>query len=198
MSETARYTVAQISSTVGLSPSQIRGFVTAGVFTPERGHHSRYLFSFDDVVALRTAAALIDAGVPTGRVRSAIRDARGDLPDGVDMTQVILTAVGEDVVARHGDSLWDPTSGQAVFDLDASGLADSVAYLDGVRRARSVEGDATADEWFLYGDSIEGLLDITGIDQLKPRSITRGHISPAMGVDHVHAHGCCGESDYAG
>jgi predicted TPR repeat methyltransferase len=156
MSETARYTVAQISSTVGLSPSQIRGFVTAGVFTPERGHHSRYLFSFDDVVALRTAAALIDAGVPTGRVRSAIRDARGDLPDGVDMTQVILTAVGEDVVARHGDSLWDPTSGQAVFDLDASGLADSVAYLDGVRRARSVEGDATADEWFLYGDSIEG------------------------------------------
>jgi tetratricopeptide (TPR) repeat protein len=155
MSDTARYTLAQISSTVGLSPSQIRGFVTAGVFTPERGHHSRYLFSFDDVVVLRTAAALIDAGVPTVRVRSAIRDAREDLPDGVEMSQVILTAVGEDVVARHGDSLWDPSSRQAVFDLDASGLADSVASLDLARRARRIDGDATADEWFLYGDSIE-------------------------------------------
>jgi tetratricopeptide (TPR) repeat protein len=71
------------------------------------------------------------------------------------MSQVILTAVGEDVVARHGDSLWDPSSRQAVFDLDASGLADSVASLDLARRARRVDGDATADEWFLYGDSIE-------------------------------------------
>lgn len=155
MSESARYTLAQISTAVGLTPSQIRGFVTAGVFTPERGHHSRYLFSFDDVVALRTAAALVDAGVPIARVRSAIRDARTDLPEGVDMTQVILTAVGEDVVVRHGDALWDPSSGQAVFDLDATGLADSVASLDVARRARRVKGDATADEWFLYGDSIE-------------------------------------------
>ena len=155
MADTARYTLAQISSTVGLSPSQIRGFVTAGVFTPERGHHSRYLFSFDDVVVLRTAATLIDAGVPTARVRSAIRDAQRDLPDGVDMSQVILTAVGDDVVVRHGDLLWDPTSGQSVFDLNASGLADSVASLDTARRARRAEGDATADEWFLYGDSIE-------------------------------------------
>lgn len=155
MSDTARYTIAQIAPTVGLSPSQIRGFVTAGVFTPERGNRSRYLFSFDDVVVLRTAAALIDAGVATARVRSALRDARRDLPEGVDMTQVILTAVGEDVVIRHGDELWNPTSGQAVFDLDATGLADSVASLDAARRSKRSDGDATADEWFLYGDSIE-------------------------------------------
>ncbi len=155
MAETARYTVAQIASTVGLSPSQIRGFVTAGVFTPERGHHSRYLFSFDDVVLLRTAATLINQGVPTVRVRAAIRDAQRDLPEGVDMTQVILTAAGEDVVVRHGESMWDPTSGQAMFDLDAGALAESVASLDAARRARRHDDDASADEWFLYGDSIE-------------------------------------------
>lgn len=155
MSDSARYTVGQISSTVGLSPSQIRGFVTAGVFTPERGHHSRYLFSFDDVVVLRTAANLIDSGASIARVREALRHARRDLPEGVDMAQVILTVVGDDVVVRHGDELWNPTSGQAVFDLDASDLAVSVASLDAARRARRFDGNTTADEWFLYGDSIE-------------------------------------------
>ena len=180
MSETARYTLAQISSTVGLTPSQIRGFVTAGVFTPERGHHGRYLFSFDDVVLLRTAASLIASGVPTARVRSAIRDARSDLPEGVDMSQVILTTAGDDVVVRHGDALWDPTSGQAVFDLDATGLADSVASLDEARRARRFADDATADEWFLYGDSIEAE-DITAAETAYRTAID-------LDASHAEAH----------
>src|SRR5437879_1341379 len=110
------YTVREVSQMLGLSASRIRAYAARGVLKPERGSRGELRFGFEDLVILRTAGELA-AQVPERHVRRVLRRLREQLPDEQSLTGIRLTADGERVVVHDGDSVWNPESGQKLFDF---------------------------------------------------------------------------------
>src|SRR5437879_4154172 len=66
------YTSRDVAKLLGLTVAQVRGFARDGFLTPGRGRRGELLFSFQDLVILRTAKGLVAARIPTRRIRRAL------------------------------------------------------------------------------------------------------------------------------
>ena len=106
------------------------------------GGHARY--TFGDLVALKAAKRLIDAGVSVQRIRKSIRALRRTLP-AVErpLTELILVATGDVLLAFKDGTAFDAISGQewvfevAQFQREVEAWRRSTAA-DSPRRTRSV------------------------------------------------------------
>ncbi len=151
------YTVREVAEMLGLSVNQIRAYATKGFLTPERGARGEYQFGFQDLVILRTAGELTAARIPARKVRRVLERLRDQLPQGRPLTAVRIAADGERVVVRDGTTVWNPESGQSLFDFAVSDIAEQAAPL--ARRqaeeARENEADLDAEEWYELGCELE-------------------------------------------
>jgi len=141
---------------LGLSPAQIRGYATKGFLDPERGPRGELRFGFHDLVLLRTASELTAARIPQRKVRRVIERLREQLPAGRSITGVRITAEGDQVVVRDGAAVWNPESGQSLFDFAVSDLAQKVSPLL-MRAAADARNraDLTAQEWYELACELE-------------------------------------------
>src|SRR5687767_4681318 len=120
------YTSREVSGLLDLSVEQIRSFVRAGFHDPEKGERGEYLFSFRDLVLLRTAKGLLAKSVPAPRIAKALHELKRQLPLDRPITSVELDAVGAEIVAKDGDHVWHPESGQRIFAFEDRSWAESV------------------------------------------------------------------------
>jgi len=153
---------------LGLSASQIRAYAANGVLKPERGARGELRFGFEDLVILRTAGELATQ-VPERRVRRVLSRLRQRLSDEQSLTGVRLTADGEQVVVREGESVWNAESGQKLFDF---GVAAS--------RGLEVSEGESADDWFELALDLE----VTSVDEARAAYERVVAIDP----EHVDAH----------
>lgn len=163
-----QYSVRQVSDMLDLPPTQIRALVTDGAITPSIGARGKFLFSFQDLVLLRSVADLVRAGVAPHRVRSALAMLRDQLPEDASLTEVSLDAGGKSVVVRVETTAWEPVSGQTVLDLDAGAVAERIAAVADV--PAQAADRRTAIEWYVYADEIE-LSDPLGAEEAYRRAI---------------------------
>lgn len=151
------YGIREVSSILGLSATQVRSYVRAGFLRPTRGVRGSFRFSFQDLLVLRTAQALIAARIPPRRVRLALRRLREQLPAGRPLTGVHVVAEGDRVVVHDGAARWQPESGQVLFDFGVAEIAERVAPL--VNRSQGAAGPPTsglsADDWYERGCELE-------------------------------------------
>jgi hypothetical protein len=136
-----------------LSPKQIRAVAADGTITPTIGARGKFLFSFQDLVLLRSVAELIRSGVPPYKVRSAVAMLRDQLPDNALLTEVSLGASGRSVVVRIDTTSWEPETGQVVLDLDAGAVSDRIASVVDVPLPAG-RGHSAVD-WYVFADEIE-------------------------------------------
>ena len=66
----------EVESLLHLPRSTIRALVDAGFVSPTRGPRRAWRFSFQDLIVLRTASAMIAARVPRRRITRGIRELR--------------------------------------------------------------------------------------------------------------------------
>ncbi len=159
------YSTKDAAALLGLSATQVRSYVRAGFLSPPQGPRGEYSFSFQDLVLLRTAKALLAARVPRRRVRLSLQNLRGQLPDGRALTGVRISAQGHQVVVRDGGELWNPESGQALFDFEVAVLAREASTRElrafsagsGEPAAQDAGGEpaAAAGGWFARGEELE-------------------------------------------
>ena len=123
------YSTKDVAALLGLSAEQVRSYVRAGFLAPEQGPRGEYYFSFQDLILLRTAKGLLAARVPRRRVRLALQNLREQLPEDQPLTGVRISAQGHHVVVRDGSDVWNPESGQAVFDFELAELAREASTL---------------------------------------------------------------------
>jgi len=71
-----RYGVRDVERLLRLPRSTIRSLVNAGFVSPARGPRNSWRFSFEDLVVLRKAQALVEANVPQRQITRAIRELR--------------------------------------------------------------------------------------------------------------------------
>ncbi len=137
------YSTREVAALLGLSQPQIRSCTRAGFVTPQVGPHGELLFSFQDLVLLRTAKALLAARIPSRRIRIALQNLHSQLPQGQPLTAVRISAQGHHVVARDGAEAWHPESGQTLLDFEVADLARAAEALE-PRRSGSGFGAALA------------------------------------------------------
>ncbi|HJX20547.1 MAG TPA: tetratricopeptide repeat protein, partial [Steroidobacteraceae bacterium] len=97
-----------------------RSLIRAGFVQPARGPRREYRFSFQDLIVLRTARALIDARIPKKRIRRSLESLRRNLPESMPLSGLAISAVGDHVVVRDGEARWQVDSGQYLLGLDVS------------------------------------------------------------------------------
>ena len=114
------YSVRDVERVLRLSRSTIRGLIDVGFVTPTRGPRREYRFSFQDLIVLRAARALIQAKVSRRRIRRSLEDLRKHLPETMPLSGLSICAVGDRVVVRDGNSHCQVDGGQYVLGLDVS------------------------------------------------------------------------------
>jgi tetratricopeptide (TPR) repeat protein len=117
------YTVREVSAMLGLSAAQIRSFAHGGVLRPERGPKGELRFGFHDLVILRTAGELSAAHVPQRKVRRVLERLREQLPEGRSLSGMRIAADGDRVIVSDGAAVWNPESGQVLFDFSVDEVA---------------------------------------------------------------------------
>ena len=152
------YTTGDVAKLLGLTPDQIRVYARSGILTPERGPRGEYRFGFQDLVLLRTAAALTAARVPARRIAHALQRLRAQLPRGRSLTELRISAHGDEIVVQDGGESWNPESGQLVLDFSVAELAAQVAPLARqVAATAHAEAEYGADEWYELGVELEAV-----------------------------------------
>ena len=133
------YTAAQAARLVGCTVSQVRHWSRSGLVVAS----GEGKFTFRDLVALRVVRSLLDAGLPSTRVRAAVLALRaaGD----ADLASLRLVTDGRDVWSCHDD-------GQILDALGHGQLALFIAVdrvsadVDAEVRAFQAERDAFVDD----------------------------------------------------
>jgi tetratricopeptide (TPR) repeat protein len=142
------YGVHDVQRLLRLPRSTIRSLVHAGFVTPSRGARGAWRFSFQDLIVLRTAQALVEAKVPARRITRSMRELKRRLPDAMPLSGLAIGAVADKVVVREGGARWQAESGQYVleFEADPASGAPRVIERAPVRDARSWFEEAAALE----------------------------------------------------
>ena len=146
------YGVRDVERLLRLSRSTIRSLIDAGFVSPARGPRNAWLFSFQDLIVLRTAQALAAADVPRRRITRSVRELRRHLPDSMPLSGLAICAVGDRVVVREGASRWQAESGQYLLAFEGDPAKDSLSVIE---RGREAEPETGAQHWFDQGVALE-------------------------------------------
>lgn len=116
------YRAGDVVEIVEISRRQLQYWAQTDLIRPSTqtpGGHGRY--TFEDLVALKAAKRLIDAGVSVQRIRKSIRALRGILPTvRRPLAELVLVATGDVVLAFKDGTAFDAISGQEwVFEVAA-------------------------------------------------------------------------------
>lgn len=176
-SDVKGYTTREVAEVLGLPTSRILSWTRRGLISPSRGPGG-YVFSFQDIVLLRTARELLDADVPAKRVGRALEALREQLPAGRPLSAVTISALGDRVLVRDDDTVWEPDTGQLRIDFAVSDVAD--AALPVAQRALHEEGrdeGMTADDWY------DSAVDLEAVSLDEAIAAYRH----ALELDHAHS-----------
>lgn len=153
------YTSRDVAKLLGLTVAQVRAFARDGFLAPRRARGGELRFSFQDLVILRAAKALVAARIPTRRIRRALTELRRQLPRGRSLAELRIVADGDRIVVSDGYAAWNPESGQLSIDFAVRDLATRAAPI--ARRtaaaARRAEGDFDAAGWYELGLELEAV-----------------------------------------
>jgi tetratricopeptide (TPR) repeat protein len=143
-----QYGVRDVEKLLRLPRSTIRALIASGMVRPERGPRNAWLFSFQDLIVLRTAQALVAAKVPHRRITKSVKELRRHLPQAMPLSGLSIGAVGEQVVVREGGNRWQAESGQYLLAFDGDPANGSLSVIEH-------NGEVSAREWFERAMALE-------------------------------------------
>jgi DNA-binding transcriptional MerR regulator len=114
------FRTSEVAQLLGVSRRQLQYWAKTDLVRPShrtRGGHHRY--AFRDLVALKAAKRLIDAGVSVQRIRTSIGALRRILPSvSQPLAELVLVATGDVVLVLRDGSAFEAVSGQEwVFEV---------------------------------------------------------------------------------
>jgi len=146
------YGVRDVETLLRLPRSTIRALIAAGFVSPTRGPRGAWRFSFQDLIVLRTAQALVAANVPRRRITKSMSELRRRLPESMPLSGLSIGAVGNRVVVREGASRWRADSGQYVLDFEGDPAEGALSVIE---RQGGRTAPSGATEWFERGLALE-------------------------------------------
>jgi len=171
-----RYGVREVEKLLRLPRSTIRALIDAGFVSPSRGPRKAWRFSFQDLIVLRTAQALVAANVPAKRIARSVKELRRHLPQAMPLSGLSICAVADKVVVKEGARRWQAESGQYLLAFEGDPANGSLSIM----QARKGTPRATAQDFFERGAELE---------ETDPQAALAAY-AEAIGADpkHVDAH----------
>jgi DNA-binding transcriptional MerR regulator len=124
------YSIKDVAQIFGLEAARLRYWGQTGFVNPSVRRGGRLYYTFQDLVAVRTAKSLLDAGLSMQRVRKNLESLRVLLPDVVHpASKMRICSDGETVVAVDRGVAFEPATGQVVMSFSVDGLSTEVAEL---------------------------------------------------------------------
>lgn len=126
---TDRYSFKDAAAVFGIPESRLRYWAQTGFINPSIRVGGRRYYTFRDLIQVRAAKELLDAGASLQKVRKNLESLRALLPE-IDYpaSAMRISSDGETVIARAPDDvLFEPRTGQLVMDFSVSALSDQVA-----------------------------------------------------------------------
>lgn len=147
------FSVQDVERVLRLSRSTIRGLIKTGFVQPARGPKRQLLFSFQDLIVLRAARALLEAKISRRRINRSLEDLRRHLPEQMPLSGLSISAVGDRVVVRDGQNHFQVDDGQYVLGLDVSVENGVIRVVEHKETSAPPALDKTpagesADDWF--------------------------------------------------
>ena len=124
------FSVKDVERVLRIPRSAIRSLISGGYVAPKRGRRRQFEFSFQDLVALRTARALILARVSPRRISQALKQLRKEVPPELPTANLRIGASGTELVVRDQSGPWRAPSGQLLLEFDANLAEGTVEILD--------------------------------------------------------------------
>lgn len=152
-----QYGVREVEKLLRLPRSTIRALVDAGFVSPARGPRSTLLFSFQDLIALRTAQALVAARVPARRILRSLRALRRHLPQSMPLSGLSIGAVADRVIVKEGASRWQAESGQYLLGFEGDPAAGSLSVFQAKPQTN----------WFSQAEALEDSDSVGAIDAYR-------------------------------
>ena len=108
------FTRREVSEIIGLTRRQVQHWDQTGLIKPSlrtSGGHARY--TFQDLIAFKTAKKLLDAGISTQRIRNSLLELQRLLPMVKrPLAELTLVATGDVVLVFYEGTVFDAVSGQ--------------------------------------------------------------------------------------
>jgi tetratricopeptide (TPR) repeat protein len=146
-----QYGVREVEKLLRLPRRTIRALIDAGFVSPARGPRRTWLFSFQDLIVLRTAQALATANVSRKRITQSVKELRRHLPESMPLSGLSICAVADRVVVKEGSRRWQVESGQYLLAFEGDPANGSLSILE----RKPVAPASNAQDWFERGVSLE-------------------------------------------
>lgn len=165
------FTAAEVADVFGLSTKVLERWNRHGIVRPSGRRGRAAVYTFQDLVAVRTAKGLTDAGFPVAQLKRALERLRDTTPEASQpLADAHVRAQGRQLLARTdalGGASFDPATGQLLLDFNHQALREDV-----VRRLRPRLAPRLAEAYELY---LEGLrLDEDETTQDRAEGAYRG------------------------
>ena len=143
------YGVRDVEKLLRLPRRTLRALVEAGFVTPTRGARNCWQFSFQDLIVLRTAQALVDANVSPRRITQSLKALRKRLPESMPLSGLRIRAVGNRVVVSERDGRWQADSGQYLLAFEGDPAQGALGVIEAAPPA------VVEQDWFAQAISLE-------------------------------------------
>lgn len=137
------YSTRDVAKIFAVQESRLRYWQQVGFVGPTVRKGGRFYYTFRDLVGVKAAKDLLDAGVATHAVRRNLEALRKHLPEGTAVPQHLrICSDGETLVALEGDVPYLPTTGQVVMAFTVPTLAGRVAEVLALPQAATAAATA--------------------------------------------------------
>ncbi len=145
------YSSSDVSRLFAVTESRLRYWDRTGFLTPSGKRGRRRYYTFQDLIGLRAAKALLDAGLPLQRVRKSVDSLRGMLPKVTrPLNELRVLSDGQSVLVRDAQGQFDARTGQGLLDFEVKDLRDDVV------RVLQRHGELAKDKRSAYDMYLEG------------------------------------------
>ncbi|MFO7564615.1 MAG: tetratricopeptide repeat protein [Enhygromyxa sp.] len=144
------YTAAEVARLFELPESRVRYWSQTGFITPSVRQGARRFYTFRDLISIKVAKELLDAGLPLQRVRRSLDALRYHLPRvEAPLARLRIRSDADRILVEDGASTFEAATGQLLLDFDVDKLRDRVAEVltlpwVGGRRPGSAEPEAAS------------------------------------------------------
>jgi tetratricopeptide (TPR) repeat protein len=125
---TELFSVKDVARIFGLQESRLRYWIQTGFISPSVRRGGRLFYTFQDLISVKTATELLEAGLSIQRVRKNLEALRAELPNvSHPLSRLRICSDGDSVVAVDDDVVYEPESGQVVMAFAVATLSNRVA-----------------------------------------------------------------------
>lgn len=143
------YGIKDVSRLFDVTDSRLRYWDRSGFLSPSGYEGRRRVYTFQDLIAVRSAKTLLDSGLSLQRARRILSSLRDKLPRAtLPLSKLRIISDSKTVVVMDEDGHFEADSGQLLLDLSVRTLEQEV--IAELPRAEE-DRDRSAYEWYLEG-----------------------------------------------